>query len=215
VQPGRDGAHTNKRHQNMTTLTTKITPIEVWLSQPHREVTCRIVFPGGTTMAVGVVSPSFEGAEQELTAWLTEHGYQPAGRWRTDDNGRQTVRIFRHPGRPAPALFPALRPGTPKGPRPGPNLASPRGPARPVASPARRLVARDTAAGDGRESALAAAEAGLRAWAQSYARRDDVIREADAAGISLQRIHQITGIARTAILRILGSPPKPARLIPR
>src|SRR5215469_3701289 len=97
----------------MTTLTTKITPIEVWLSQPHLEVTCRIVFPGGAIMAVGVVSPSLNGAEHELTAWLTEHGYQPAGGWHTDGNGRETARTFQHPGGPPLALFPAPRLGTP------------------------------------------------------------------------------------------------------
>ena len=31
-----------------------------------------------------------------------------------------------------------------------------------------------------------------------------------AAGVSLQRIQEITGITRTTIMRILGSPPRPA-----
>jgi len=45
------------------------------------------------------------------------------------------------------------------------------------------------------------------------ARRDDVIRAADAAGISIQRIYEITGIARTVIMRIPESPPRPTRQI--
>jgi hypothetical protein len=57
-----------------------------------------------------------------------------------------------------------------------------------------------------------AAETELRAWALANERRDDVIRAAAAAGISLQRIQKVTGIARTTIMRILGSP---ARRAPR
>lgn len=48
---------------------------------------------------------------------------------------------------------------------------------------------------------LAAAEAELTEWAS--ARRDDQVRAAHRAGISKNRIHTITGIARTTIDRIL------------
>ncbi len=50
----------------------------------------------------------------------------------------------------------------------------------------------------------------LRAWALANAQRDDVIRAAAAAGVSPQRIQEVTRIARTTIMRILGSPPRPA-----
>jgi hypothetical protein len=40
--------------QNMTTRGDRTGPIEVWLSQPDLEITCRIVFHDGTAMAVGV-----------------------------------------------------------------------------------------------------------------------------------------------------------------
>ena len=52
----------------------------------------------------------------------------------------------------------------------------------------------------------------LRAWALANALRDDVIRAAAAAGVSPRRIQEVTGIARTTIMRILGSPrPAPRR----
>ena len=53
-------------------------------------------------------------------------------------------------------------------------------------------------------------ETELHAWALANDQRDDVIRAAAAAGVSLQRIQEVTGIARTTIMRILGSPPRPA-----
>jgi len=55
--------------------------------------------------------------------------------------------------------------------------------------------------------AIAAVEAELRAWARTYTRRNEVIRAANAAGISVHRIQQLTGLARTTIMRILGTPP--------
>jgi hypothetical protein len=50
----------------------------------------------------------------------------------------------------------------------------------------------------------------LRAWALANAQRDEVMRAAAAAGVSLQRIQQVTGIAKTTIMRILGSPRRSA-----
>jgi hypothetical protein len=64
--------------------------------------------------------------------------------------------------------------------------------------------------GRGRARAPQAAETELRAWALADAQRDDAIRAADAAGVSPARIQEITGIARTTIMRILGTPPRPA-----
>lgn len=50
-----------------------------------------------------------------------------------------------------------------------------------------------------------AAERGLRAFRQAMDGRDTLVRQAVQAGISKHRIHQLTGIARTTIDRILTS----------
>jgi DNA invertase Pin-like site-specific DNA recombinase len=55
----------------------------------------------------------------------------------------------------------------------------------------------------GRPPGIAAAEAKLRRWTSEYVRRDEAVREAAAAGVSVHRIHEITGIARTTITRII------------
>lgn len=39
--------------------------------------------------------------------------------------------------------------------------------------------------------------------------RDDAVREAAAAGLSIARIQKITGLAATTIMRVLNNPPKP------
>jgi len=44
----------------------------------------------------------------------------------------------------------------------------------------------------------------LRDWRSISRMRDDLIREAAAAGISVRQIHEITGVARTTIARILA-----------
>lgn len=46
------------------------------------------------------------------------------------------------------------------------------------------------------------AEKALTDWAANNARRDDLVRAARAAGVSKNRIHVLTGIARTTIDRI-------------
>ena len=43
----------------------------------------------------------------------------------------------------------------------------------------------------------------LETWATEYKKRDEVIRSAVAAGISVRRVQQVTGIARTTVARIL------------
>jgi hypothetical protein len=48
------------------------------------------------------------------------------------------------------------------------------------------------------------AEAALQAWAT--VQRDDLVRAAHAAGVSKNRIHALTGIARTTVDRILEAP---------
>ena len=56
------------------------------------------------------------------------------------------------------------------------------------------------------------AEDKLRQWAEANAQRDEVIREAAAAGVSIHQIQQITGIARSTIIGILARRPKRPRL---
>jgi hypothetical protein len=222
----------------VTTVETTTKPIEVLLSRPHLEVTCRIVFPDGTAIAVGVDALSLRGAQQEMTAWLIERGYEPAGRWSTQyESERRAARTFRRqdpgpvpdpgsvpePGPPRPDDFSSTQdpadalpdppPGAPRRSPPGPGLDPARGPARfpppRTRGPAPASRAK-RGAGRGRTSSPQAAETELRAWAAADAQRDDVIREAAAAGVSLPRIQEITGIARTTIMRILGSPPRQA-----
>jgi hypothetical protein len=48
------------------------------------------------------------------------------------------------------------------------------------------------------------AEAALQAWATVH--RDDLVRAAHAAGVSKNRIHALTGLARTTVDRILEDP---------
>lgn len=48
------------------------------------------------------------------------------------------------------------------------------------------------------------AEAALQAWAT--VQRDDLVRAAHEAGVSKNRIHNLTGIARTTVDRILEAP---------
>ncbi|HEY3955595.1 MAG TPA: hypothetical protein VGM53_19675 [Streptosporangiaceae bacterium] len=52
------------------------------------------------------------------------------------------------------------------------------------------------------------AEEALREWAAVHTRRDELIRAAAAAGLSTHRIHALTGIARTTIMRVLAQPPR-------
>jgi hypothetical protein len=49
----------------------------------------------------------------------------------------------------------------------------------------------------------AEAENALTVWAAQNARRDDLVRRARAVGVPKNRIHALTGIARTTIDRIL------------
>jgi hypothetical protein len=197
--------------RDVTSVETTTKPIEVRLSRPHLEVSCRILFPDGTAVAVGVDALSIRGAQHEMTAWLIEQGYEPAGCWSTqDENDRQAARTFRRQDRGSALLGPPsgaalqLRP-----PRPGPDFDSPRGPARPAPRRIRRAAAPVSRASRVREYSTHDVETELRAWALANARRDDVIRAAAAAGISLPHIQEVTGIARTTIMRILGSPPRP------
>jgi transposase len=52
------------------------------------------------------------------------------------------------------------------------------------------------------------AEDKLRRWAETNARRDEIVREAAAAGVSVHQIQEITGISRATIIGILARRPK-------
>lgn len=43
----------------------------------------------------------------------------------------------------------------------------------------------------------------LKKWAQVYRQRDDLIRAASAAGVGVNEIARITGIAKTTVIRVL------------
>ena len=64
------------------------------------------------------------------------------------------------------------------------------------------------------DPAAVTADKELCKWARQYVRRDEVIRAAVAAGLSIHRVHEVTGIARTTITRIVESSPEPARKVP-
>ena len=66
-------------------------PIEVWLSQPHFTVTCRVVHEDETTQTLDVESLSLRGAEREMTGWFISQGYQPAGRWKAVEGSTTEV----------------------------------------------------------------------------------------------------------------------------
>ena len=48
------------------------------------------------------------------------------------------------------------------------------------------------------------AERALTQWRQATERRDTLVRQAHAAGLSINRIHILTGIGRSTIYRILA-----------
>jgi hypothetical protein len=86
----------------------KAQPIEVWLTQPHLEVTCRIVYEDERTDALPVGSLSMRGAQREVTGFLINKGYTPVGRWEierdSDGVATETSRRFK-PGHAAPNLL--------------------------------------------------------------------------------------------------------------
>jgi DNA-binding transcriptional regulator LsrR (DeoR family) len=51
------------------------------------------------------------------------------------------------------------------------------------------------------------AEQDLTAWAAIHRDRDRIVRSAHAAGVTKHRIHQITGISRVTIDRLLTTEP--------
>jgi transposase len=57
-------------------------------------------------------------------------------------------------------------------------------------------------------SPVSAAEDKLRRWADTNASRDEVVREAVRAGVTIRQIQEITGISRATIMHILARGPK-------
>jgi hypothetical protein len=76
-------------------------PIEVWLRQSNMQITGMLVGEDERTEDVEIDSLSIRGAEREVTGWLIDHGYEPAGRWlmRNEEYGepREVSRKFRRP----------------------------------------------------------------------------------------------------------------------
>jgi hypothetical protein len=85
-------------------------PIEVWLRQDNMKVDCWIVYDDeATDEDIPIKSLSMRGAQREITGYLIAEGYEPVGRWSTEDeDGRETVRQFRpKQAKPGPADFAA------------------------------------------------------------------------------------------------------------
>lgn len=53
------------------------------------------------------------------------------------------------------------------------------------------------------------AEADLTQWRANHEQRDHLVRKASKAGITINRIHTLTGIGRSTIYRILAPTPTP------
>jgi hypothetical protein len=76
-------------------------PIEVWLSQANRQITCTVVLEDESTSTVEVKSLSIRGAQREMTGYFIAHGYTPVGSWEVEaesDNGyggKETVETSR------------------------------------------------------------------------------------------------------------------------
>jgi hypothetical protein len=83
----------------MRDLKSNAGPLEVWLSKRNINVNGRIVFEDESAIELPVRSLSMRGAQREVTAWLIRLGYEPAGRWSTEEeHGFETMRQFRRPG---------------------------------------------------------------------------------------------------------------------
>ena len=71
----------------------KTQPIEVWLSQRNFEVTGWVVYESERTDHLKIESLSVRGAQREVTGFLIQQGYAPAGRWeieRTMDGDQES-----------------------------------------------------------------------------------------------------------------------------
>lgn len=70
------------------------------------------------------------------------------------------------------------------------------------------MVAFDTVSMEQREARLkaereATARRDLRRWATVYSQRDELIHSAKAAGLGVNEITRLTGLAKTTVLRVL------------
>lgn len=55
--------------------------LQAILTRKNIEITCTLIFEDESASYPGVQSVSIRGAQREITGWLVEHGYAPAGRW--------------------------------------------------------------------------------------------------------------------------------------
>src|SRR5260370_2130175 len=87
------------------TLDQNASPVEVWLSKRNLNITCRVVYDNEAVSEVPVRSLSMRGAQREITGWLIDQGYEPVGRWSTEEeHGFETMRRFRRPGLKRPLM---------------------------------------------------------------------------------------------------------------
>jgi hypothetical protein len=87
------------------TLESNSDPIEVWITKRNLSVTCRVAFDNETVTELDVRSLSMRGAQREITGWLIGQGYEPVGRWSTEEqHGFETARRFRRPVAERPTL---------------------------------------------------------------------------------------------------------------
>lgn len=82
---------------------TRKTPLEVWLRQLKAGfgIVCDVVHTDESTGSLSIDSLSMRGAQREITGWLIARGYEPAGRWESNDDGESMRRFKPTSGVPA------------------------------------------------------------------------------------------------------------------
>jgi hypothetical protein len=73
--------------------TTYGSPIEVWLRVPQDRLSidCTVVREDESGTGLSIDSASMRGAQREITTYLIEQGYKPAGRWVTEDSTHDSI----------------------------------------------------------------------------------------------------------------------------
>jgi hypothetical protein len=69
-------------------------PVEIWLTQNNMEINCMVVREDESTTSLQVESLSMRGAQREITGYLIDQGYTPAGRWEYPED-EESVRQFK------------------------------------------------------------------------------------------------------------------------
>ncbi|MDQ1537426.1 MAG: hypothetical protein QOE58_1819 [Actinomycetota bacterium] len=73
-------------------------PIEVCLRQSNMYIGCSVTCEDESGFDMHINSLSVRGAQREVTTFLIQQGYTPAGRWEDevqDGNGRECFRRFK------------------------------------------------------------------------------------------------------------------------